>query len=240
MSRIILCNKNMTEREIKKKIYKLMRPLIRKSFAATETELETEFKRLFDDQSNYDADGEHMLYKLTILNNTQVHSGLVFTYRSPCEFCGVEHKDNCEFTFSPGCRTLNDMIKKSDKRDFVLVVQWRSEVDLGALENAPIKQMSDDNLALQNADSRLTLYDCLNCFMLEETLSGNDKWYCNKCKDHVVATKKMEVYRTPEILIIHFKRFSHNRASMFGSRKLSDKIEFPIDGLNMSSYVLQN
>lgn len=49
----------------------------------------------------------------------------------------------------------------------------------------------------------------------------------------------MEVYRTPEILIIHFKRFSHNRASMFGSRKLNDRIEFPITGLNMSSYVIQ-
>ena len=74
--------------------------------------------------------------------------------------------------------------------------------------------------------------------MIEETLSGNDKWYCNKCKDHVVATKKMEVYKTPEILIIHFKRFSHSR-SMFGSKKITEKIDFPIDGLNMSNYVLQ-
>jgi ubiquitin carboxyl-terminal hydrolase 4/11/15 len=134
------------------------------------------------------------------------------------------------------------MIRKADKRDFILVVQWRADIDLDVLENAAFKHLSDDNSALMNpsSDSRLTLYDCLNCFMLEETLSGNDKWYCNKCKDHVVATKKMEVYRTPEILIIHLKRFSHNRSTMFGTRKISDKIDFPIDGLNMSSYVLQN
>ena len=92
------------------------------------------------------------------------------------------------------------------------------------------------------SSSKLTLYDCLNNFMIEETLTGNDKWYCNKCKDHVIATKKMEVYRSPEILIIHFKRFSHSKgSSMFsGSKKITDKIDFPIEGLNMSSYVLQN
>lgn len=27
---------------------------------------------------------------------------------------------------------------------------------------------------------------------------------------------------------------------MFGSKKLNDKIDFPVEGLNMSSYVLQN
>jgi len=69
----------------------------------------------------------------------------------------------------------------------------------------------DSTIMTPTADSRITLYDCLNNFMIEETLQGNDKWYCNKCKDHVVASKKMEVYRSPEILIIHFKRFSHNR-----------------------------
>ena len=84
------------------------------------------------------------------------------------------------------------------------------------------------------------MYDCLNNFMIEETLSGTDKWYCSKCKDHVIATKKMEIFKIPECLIIHFKRFSHTRNSAFGSKKLNDKIDFPIDGLNMSKYVLQN
>lgn len=75
--------------------------------------------------------------------------------------------------------------------------------------------------------------------MIEETLQGDDKWYCSKCKDHVVASKKMEIYKAPECLLIHFKRFSHTRSSMFGSRKLNEKIDFPVDGLNMSNYVMQ-
>ena len=42
----------------------------------------------------------------------------------------------------------------------------------------------------------VSIYDCLNFSQMEETLSGNDKWYCGKCKDHVNAQKKMEVYRS--------------------------------------------
>lgn len=109
------------------------------------------------------------------------------------------------------------------------------------IEKPLIKSISEQEEQLQvktESSSKITLYDCLNNFMIEETLSGNDKWYCSKCKDHVIATKKMEVYKTPEILIIHFKRFSHNRGSMFGSKKISEKVDFPVDGLNMSNYVL--
>ena len=86
----------------------------------------------------------------------------------------------------------------------------------------------------------INLYDCLNYFSVEETLRGDDKWYCGKCKDHVNAHKKMEVYKAPEYLIIHLKRFSHNRNSMFGSRKLNDYIEFPVEGLDMTNYIVQS
>ena len=72
--------------------------------------------------------------------------------------------------------------------------------------------------------------------MMEETLSGNDKWYCGKCKNHVTAQKKMEVYKAPDHLIIHLKRFSHSRG-MWGGRKLNDLINFPVNGLDMSPYI---
>ena len=86
--------------------------------------------------------------------------------------------------------------------------------------------------------SAISIYDCLNFSQMEETLSGNDKWYCSKCKDHVNAQKKMEIYRAPDYLIIHFKRFSHNRNSMFGSRKINELINFPVTGLDLTQYVL--
>jgi len=74
--------------------------------------------------------------------------------------------------------------------------------------------------------------------MMEETLTGDDKWYCSKCRDHVTANKKMEVWKAPEYLIIHLKRFSHTRNAMFGSRKINDFIDFPVNALDMGPYIL--
>ena len=34
-------------------------------------------------------------------------------------------------------------------------------------------------------------------------------WYCNKCQDHKMADKIMKIYKLPEILIMHLKRFNH-------------------------------
>lgn len=71
-------------------------------------------------------------------------------------------------------------------------------------------------------------------------MAGNDKWYCSKCKEHVPALKKIEIYSVPEFLIVHFKRFSHQRNSMFGSRKLNMHIDFPVVGLDMTNYLVSN
>jgi ubiquitin C-terminal hydrolase len=75
--------------------------------------------------------------------------------------------------------------------------------------------------------------------MQEEILKGNDKWYCGKCKQHVVATKKMEIWSCPDYLIIHLKRFSHSRG-MFGGRKINNLIQFPLEGLDLTNYLLNN
>lgn len=176
-----------------------------------------------------------------VYNNTEVRSGMFFNYRSKCEFCDREHNDHCELQFPQDCKTLKDFIKKANGRNLILVVQWRSiaKAHLELIERPEVKKVFEDpSQMLRSGDARISLYDCLNSFMNEETLSGDDMWYCNKCKEFVVATKKMEVYKTPEILIVHFKRFSHNRMSMFGSRKINDEIDFPVEGLNMTNYIL--
>lgn len=203
--------------------------------------LDLEYKSVFETQNsyNYDEEGQHKYYKLSIENNQEMQSGMFFTYRKKCEFCDRDHKENCDFQFPSGCLTFEDMLNKMNpRRPLVLVVNWRTNppAKIEMIEKPTVKNISDDSLVIANptSNTKLTLYDCLNSFMVEENLTGNDKWYCGKCKDHVVASKKMEVYRCPEILIIHFKRFSHNRSSTFSSKKLTDKIDFPIDGLNMS------
>ena len=64
---------------------------------------------------------------------------MLFYYRSPCEFCGVEHKHNCDFVFPADCKNLDHMIHKAGKRDFILVVQLKADVDVSKLEYATVK-----------------------------------------------------------------------------------------------------
>lgn len=55
--------------------------------------------------------------------------------------------------------------------------------------------------------SNPTLNDCLEYFRQPEKLDKDNSWYCNVCKDHVEATKTIEIYKTPAVLILCFQRF---------------------------------
>ena len=48
----------------------------------------------------------------------------------------------------------------------------------------------------------LSLDSCFKGFTVEETLGGDDQWYCSRCKEHVDFTKKLEIYSVPQILCI--------------------------------------
>ena len=50
--------------------------------------------------------------------------------------------------------------------------------------------------------SCFTIYDCFDLFTQTEKLRKDDAWYCSKCKTHVEATKKQDIDRAPDILIL--------------------------------------
>ena len=56
----------------------------------------------------------------------------------------------------------------------------------------------------------LALDELFAWFQAEERLDGDDKWYCGKCKAHVCARKQIALWKLPQILIVHLKRFSVN------------------------------
>lgn len=82
---------------------------------------------------------------------------------------------------------------------------------------------------------QVTLSDCLDEFTKEEELSEEDLWYCPKCKKHQRATKKFDLWRMPEILVVHLKRFSHSRT---WRDKIDALIDFPISELDLTDRVL--
>ena len=108
-SRILIFNKELTLRQVKKRIFKFFRPIILQSNVEQpergtpgyneESVLEAEYKSFFEtDLMEYDSEGiDNELYKLQIFNNTPTIPSMIFTYRKKCELCDQAHKDNCDF-----------------------------------------------------------------------------------------------------------------------------------------------
>lgn len=85
-----------------------------------------------------------------------------------------------------------------------------------------------------SSNSTISLQDCLEQFTQPERLDEDNKWYCSSCKSHVRAEKTMEVWRLPNILVVHLKRFEFKHS--LRREKLETVVNFPIEGLDMSTY----
>ncbi|KAL2130537.1 hypothetical protein VTI74DRAFT_6258 [Chaetomium olivicolor] len=81
----------------------------------------------------------------------------------------------------------------------------------------------------------ITLDDCLDEFEKEEILSEQDTWYCPRCKEHRRASKKFDLWKTPDILVVHLKRFS---SSGWRRDKLDILVDFPVEGLDLTKRVI--
>lgn len=77
-------------------------------------------------------------------------------------------------------------------------------------------QLFNENSKKKGQKLNLSIYDAFDCFNKEEILDGDNMWFCSKCKEHVRAQKKIEIYKTPIYLIIQLKRFrTRNNVTRF-------------------------
>ncbi|XP_068649713.1 ubiquitin carboxyl-terminal hydrolase 9-like [Aristolochia californica] len=80
----------------------------------------------------------------------------------------------------------------------------------------------------------ISLFSCLKAFLKEEPLGPDDMWYCPSCKEHRQASKKLDLWRLPDILVFHLKRFSYSR---YMKNKIDTLVNFPIHNLDLSKYM---
>eukprot|EP00299_Pterocystis_sp_00344_P014246 c7048_g1_i1.p1 GENE.c7048_g1_i1~~c7048_g1_i1.p1 ORF type:complete len:485 (+),score=83.00 c7048_g1_i1:60-1514(+) len=81
-----------------------------------------------------------------------------------------------------------------------------------------------------------TIYDCIDLFSKQEVLEGDNQWYCPKCKQHRDATKEIKLWKIPQVLVVHLKRFGSQRFG-FSRAKRTVKVDFPLDLLDLNRYV---
>ncbi|KAK9949414.1 hypothetical protein M0R45_004938 [Rubus argutus] len=76
-----------------------------------------------------------------------------------------------------------------------------------------------------------TLEEALAQFTATETLDGDNRFHCNRCKSYEKARKKLTVLEAPNILTIVLKRFQSRNFE-----KLNKSVRFP-EVLNLSPYM---
>ncbi|XP_041733826.1 ubiquitin carboxyl-terminal hydrolase 32 isoform X3 [Coregonus clupeaformis] len=80
----------------------------------------------------------------------------------------------------------------------------------------------------------ISLDSCLKAFTSEEELGEDELYYCSKCKTHRLATKKLDLWRLPPILIVHLKRFQFVNGRWIKSQKI---VKFPRESFDPSVYL---
>lgn len=88
------------------------------------------------------------------------------------------------------------------------------------------------------------LRDCFLAFLAAERLESGESWHCERCKRAVLATKKLDLWRLPSLLILHLKRFSYGGTaggiyvSSFAGAKITTRLDFPCDELDLAEFLV--
>ncbi|XP_057536456.1 ubiquitin carboxyl-terminal hydrolase 8 [Amaranthus tricolor] len=159
---------------------------------------------------------------------------------------GIEVAGYCEFLFyftdekgilrNSKIEMDDSAISENLPRRLNVAVSWpekKTEIyDTVLLSNLP--EIFKSGFPAKRPQEIVSLYRCLEAFLKEEPLGPEDMWYCPGCKQHRQATKKLDLWRLPEILVIHLKRFSYSR---YTKNKLETYVDFPVDNLDLSMYI---
>ena len=92
--------------------------------------------------------------------------------------------------------------------------------------NAPPSQA---DLDLAGAAPQTDLESCIRSFAKPETLDGANKWRCDKCEDLREAKKSVFLERSPDLLLVHLKRFKFvqdAKTGHFRKQKLDTLVRF--------------
>ncbi|GMP90078.1 hypothetical protein CsSME_00041368 [Camellia sinensis var. sinensis] len=129
-------------------------------------------------------------------------------------------------------------VKLSSSSISILVfIDWSGKLlenyDAHYLENLP-EVYKYGPVTKKTRTEPLSLYTCLEAFLREEPLVPEDMWHCPQCNERRQASKKLDLWRLPEVLVIHLKRFSYSRSM---KNKLETFINFPVHDFDLTNYI---
>ena len=95
---------------------------------------------------------------------------------------------------------------------------------------------SNDDLTIKfssvrNWKNTYSLDFLLQQFNKKEQLEKGEEWYCRSCKKHVLALKKINIYKAPRNLVVHFKRLKLDEGQ-------GPLISFPVRDFDLGPHVI--
>ena len=174
-------------------------------------------------------------YNILIQNDIDSkHPNVIFNgYNDNYEFLNNYHIDSSE-------DEINLLVKDLQNKKNVLIINIDQNSDY---YRKSMGQEIDKCIAVQSndyckkdyyQDNNITLDDCLQLFNIEENLEEGNEWFCNNCKNHVKASKKIEFFYVPKIMIISLSRFKKTGSDYVKNEAF---INFPLTCLNMNKYI---
>lgn len=189
------------------------------------------------------------LYKLSYMGTINSQNNNNNKKKINCLLCG---KTNCKGCKLPFLDNNSEEISASslcdEEKVIKLEVRFSKNVKKESLGLNFYKEVEFKSPDLSSSEnSALTIYDCITQFIQAERLEKENSWYCSNCKDHKLALKKMDIYKTSTYLILHLKRFKTSRISSYGSyfgfsssmKKITSTISFPLKDLDLSNFILE-
>jgi len=209
-----------------------------KRFLRTEQEIkDIKEKKPKEDKKKDDDVDEIVLDTMETLDFSKLPFQLVYVSQTGmnCGVCSALTK-SCT-----GC-TISSKDKSMTFKSTTIAIQWANKdyktyysVDKAEYVILHSSVQQQRQAAQQKQVQALTLNDCLKAFTNNERLGPNDPWFCPSCKALRQAWKKFDLWKLPEILVVHLKRFQFTR---YYREKLNLMVRFPITNLDLSATVL--
>jgi ubiquitin carboxyl-terminal hydrolase 8 len=86
------------------------------------------------------------------------------------------------------------------------------------------------------ADKEVSVVDLINEFTKAEQLES--KMSCKVCEKKSLYEKKIDLWKAPNILIIHLKRFKFSREQQGVASKIRNSVTYPLRDLDLSEFVI--
>jgi len=90
-----------------------------------------------------------------------------------------------------------------------------------------------DKTAKKTTNKFITIYDCIDFYCQPEYISGDNAWFNEKTGKKENIIKEIQFWSLPNVLIITLKRFSFD-----GQTKNMTFVDFPLDYLDLSKYII--